>query len=98
MLLEPGTGRDSAAESRAVSLLEKALALDNSLAEAHYELGKFLLGRDKVNEALPHLEAAAKLDPENSKIHLALATAYRRVGRAEDAAQELQVFKKLQAQ
>jgi len=92
MLLER---RDS--ESHAVSLLEKALALDNALPDAHYELGKFLSGRDKVSEALPHLEVAAKLDPKNSKIHLALATAYRRMGRAENAAQELQLFKKLQA-
>jgi len=98
MLLEPGTRRDAAAESRAVSLLKKALELDNSLPEAHFVLGKFLLGQEKAAEALPHLEAAAKLDPRSSKIHLSLANAYRRLGRSEESASELQLFKKLEAQ
>ncbi|MBZ5593858.1 MAG: tetratricopeptide repeat protein [Acidobacteriia bacterium] len=98
MLLEPGTARDAAAESRAVTLLEKALALDNALPEAHYELGNALLERDKVNEALPQLEAAVKLDPRNSRMHLALANAYRRLGRNAEAASELELFKKLRRQ
>lgn len=98
MLLEPGTKRDAAAEPRAVALLEKALALDNALPEAHYELGKALLEKDKVEAALPQLKAAVKLDPRNSRMHLALANAYRRLGRNAEAASELELFKKLSRQ
>lgn len=98
MLLGPGARRDTAQESHAVSLLEKALALDNSLPEAHFELGRLMLERDRAIDALPHLEAAAKLDPRSSKIHLSLANAYRQLARHSEAASELQVFKKLEAQ
>lgn len=84
-------------EARAASLLEKALALDNQLAGAHYELGKYLLGKDKVQVALAHLEAAAKLDPRDSRTALALAGAYRRLGRNAEAAEELRRYKELEA-
>jgi len=56
------------------------------------------IGLEKAAEALPHLKAAAKLDPRSSKIHLSLANAYRRLGRNEESASELQLFKKLEAQ
>ena len=59
MLLEPGRPPDAVAETRAVMLLQKALALDHTLAESHYELGKWLLQNERLQEALPHLEAEA---------------------------------------
>src|SRR4029077_12261975 len=37
LLLDPGAQPDAVAEARAVRLLEKALVLEPSLAEAHYE-------------------------------------------------------------
>jgi len=98
LLLEPGAAGDAAAESRAVALLDKALALDSALPDAHYELGKALLERDRASEALPHLEAAVKLDPRNGRFHLALANAYRCLGRNAEAASELELFRKLTRQ
>jgi tetratricopeptide (TPR) repeat protein len=92
MLLDNGNE-----EARAVSLLDKALTLDNKLAVAHYELGKYLLGKDKVQPALAHLEAAAKLDPRDSRTVLALAGAYRQLGRNAEAAEQLRKFKELEA-
>ena len=83
--------------TRASSLLEKALALNNNLAGAHYELGKYLLGKDKLQPALTHLEAAAKLDPRNSRTALALAGAYRRSGRNAEAGEQLRRYKELEA-
>jgi Flp pilus assembly protein TadD len=100
MLLDNGSDNGSHAtsnEARAVSLLEKALALDNQLAGAHYELGKYLLGKDKVQLALVHLEAAAKLDPRDSRAALSLAGAYRRLGRNAEAGEQLRKFKELEA-
>lgn len=104
MLLDNGgdAGSDGGSQAanhatRAVSLLEKALALDNQLAGAHYELGKYLLGQDKVQPALAHLEAAAKLDPLDSRAFLALAAAYRQLGRNAKAGEQLRRFKELEA-
>ena len=84
-------------DARAASLIEKALALDNQLADAHYELGNYLLGKDKVQPAVAHLEAAAKLDPRDSRAALALAGAYRRLGRNAEAGEQLRKFKQLEA-
>ena len=91
MLAESGTRLDSA-----VTLFEKALEIDNALPEAHYHLGKLLLAKGKAQESLPHLEAAAKLDPKSSRIHLSLANAYRSLGRQDDAARELKLVRELQ--
>jgi Flp pilus assembly protein TadD len=75
---------DAGAELRAQTLFEKALALDDSLAGAHHDLGKLLLRNGKARHALPHLEAAARLDPSSSRFWLTLANAYKEVERDDD--------------
>ncbi len=97
VLLKLAETGDASAESRAVSLLEKAIALDTSLAAAHYELGNLHLKKGRNAEALRELERAASLDPENSKTHYALARVTRRLGRAEEASKELRIYQKLEA-
>jgi len=92
MLLDNGSQ-----EARAASLLEKALALDNHLAGAHYELGKYLLEKGRVQPALAHLQAASRLAPRDSRAALALAGAYRRLGRSVEAGEQLRRFKELEA-
>ena len=95
LLLDPGVPAAADAASRAKGLMEKALALDASLADVHYELGKLLLKQDKASEALPHLEAATKLDPGNRSAHLTLANAYRVLGLKADQAKELERYREL---
>ena len=90
-------GGDAAMESRAVSLLRRAIDLDGSLSEPHYQLGKLALRKGNAQEAVRQLEAAAKLDPADSKIHFSLARAYRLLGRANEAAKEVQIYKTLNA-
>jgi predicted Zn-dependent protease len=46
-------------------------------------LGRALLDLDRADEAIPHLEAAVKVDPA---LLLPLSRAYKAKGRAEDAA------------
>jgi tetratricopeptide (TPR) repeat protein len=82
-------------EPQAVPLLEKALALDGSLSEPHYQLGNLELSKGNLQKALQHLEPAVKLDPKKSKIHYALLRAYRRLGRKEEASRELQLYESL---
>ena len=84
-----------ASEAQAVRLLTKALALDNSLALPHFELGNLALSKGQLAQAVTHLEAATKLSPEDSRAHYALSRAYRRLGRVEDAERELATFQSL---
>jgi tetratricopeptide (TPR) repeat protein len=91
-----GTG-DASNDSLAIQLFEKAIALDNSLAEAHYGLGKLALREDRIRDALLELEAAVKLDPKSSKDHYGLAQVYRKLGRVSDAAREVDLFQTLKA-
>jgi len=84
-----------ASEAHAVSLLTKALALDEGLAVAHFELGNLALSKGQLAQAVTQLEAAAKLSPTDSRAHYALSRAYRRLGRVDDADRELKIFQSL---
>ncbi len=91
---------DEVAINRAATLLRKAVALDGSCPEAHYQLGLLNLKKSasgSLPQALEQLEEAARLGLNDSKIHYALATAYRRVRRETDASREMNVYEKLKA-
>lgn len=96
LLNAPGE-RDAAATARIRSLLKKSVELDDSEAEAHFQLGNLALQENKYDEALNELHTAAKLDPEVSKVHLLLARIYRRMGREEEAVKETQFHRTLKA-
>lgn len=95
LLLEPELRARPGSQTRARALLEKALALDGTLAEARYLLGKFLLEEGKADEALPHLQEAARRDPGAARLRFALAEAYRILGQRERQREQLEIFRKL---
>ena len=97
LLKEAETG-DNAAEAKAEGLLKSAVARDDTLADAHYELGELALRRDQAAKAVPHLRKAAKLAPASARIHFALSRAYRQLGRREEAAQEASLYDKLKGE
>ena len=86
-----------ASEAHAISLLSQALALDDSLPDPHFELGNLALSKGRLPQAVTELEAAARLRPEDSKVHYSLSLAYRRLGRREAAERELNTFQRLKA-
>ena len=88
---------DKNVEARAVDLMRTAMAMDGSLSQPRYYLGNLALQRGKASEALQYLEAAARLDQKNSKIHYALSRAYRRLGRGEEAAKEQRLYQESKA-
>jgi predicted Zn-dependent protease len=49
-------------------------------------LGRFFLTEGRLDEAVPQLEAAHKLDPQSRSYGRTLAEAYEKVGRSADAA------------
>jgi tetratricopeptide (TPR) repeat protein len=98
VLLKAADAGDATAESRALSLLETAIGLDNSLAESHYQLGNRALAKGQAKRALQYLERATKLDPQSAKVHYALARTYRRLGREDEALRELDIHEKLKVE
>jgi Flp pilus assembly protein TadD len=52
---------------------------------------------DSLRQALEQLETAARLGLNESKLHYALARVYRRLGRENEAAREMQTYQELKA-
>lgn len=72
----------------AIAHFSRATKLDAAFADAYIGLGRALMGTNKAAEAVPPLETAARLQPDNPVVHFQLATAYRRAGRKADADRE----------
>jgi len=99
MLLIPWvTEGNPGSEPKAETLLEKAISLDPSLAEPHYQLGNLALQKGNTEGAMKHLKQAAQLDPTGSKTHFALERLYRKLGQMEEVAREHGLFEKLKAE
>lgn len=58
-------------------------------------LGRSLVKLGELKEGTAHLERALQSDPENLEVHIALAEAYSRSGRSEDAQRERSTSLKL---
>jgi tetratricopeptide (TPR) repeat protein len=75
---------------------EKAVELEPQSFPAHAVLGRiFAEGDIDAERGVKELEEARKLAPTSPQVRIALATAYGKVGRKEDAARERQEFLKL---
>ena len=80
----------------ALPLAEKAVQLAPKLYAARNVLGRVLLELGQVDRSIKELEEGVRLAPSSPEMHFALARAYTRAGRKEDAARERETFKKLQ--
>ena len=77
---------------------EKSVQLAPNMFPARNALGRILLETGDVPRATKELEEGVKLAPESPEMHFALARAYARAGRKEDAARERALFTKLDQQ
>jgi tetratricopeptide (TPR) repeat protein len=82
----------------ALPLAEKAAQLEPKSIPARNVLGRVLLELGQVERSIKELEAGVRLGPESPEMHYALARAYARVGRKEDAARERETFQRLEKQ
>ena len=96
-LLDSAT--DNSMLSHAGVLLQKAVQLDSSRPEPHYQLGLLELKKnaadvssDSLRQALIQLQTAVRLGLNENRVHYALARVYRRLGREDEAAKEMQVY------
>ncbi len=74
-------------------MLQSVIEAHPEHAQAQYQMGKVLLDQGQMDEAVQHLEAAAKLDPGKDYIHYQLQTVYRKIGRKDDADRELALYR-----
>ncbi len=74
----------------------KVIELESKMAEAHYSLG-LLLAEDeqRLEEAADYLATAARLAPDNPRIHYNHGLAMQRLGRAAEAEKSLRAAHKL---
>jgi tetratricopeptide (TPR) repeat protein len=92
-LLERKTGIDEA-----LSLLREAISTRYDYADARYQLGKAMIEKSELNEAIYQLETAANIEPKKDYIHYQLSIAYRRSSRMADADRELKLYSELKAE
>ena len=80
------------------SLLKRAISLDDSLAEAHVQLGDLYADQHRYSDSIPQYERALELNPDLSDAHYRLGTDYVHVGKKENAEKEFAVYQKLRAE
>lgn len=80
------------------ALLQKSIALDGTVADAHLQLGILYATQHEYPKALPEYMRALQLEPNQPDVHFRLGQYYVRVGEKDRAQQEFDTYKKLHAQ
>ncbi len=81
----------------AMTLLKEAVDLRYDYADARYQLGKALIEKGNLDEAVDQLETAARFEPKKDYIHYQLSIAYRRASRPADSDRELKLYRELKS-
>jgi Flp pilus assembly protein TadD len=84
---------DADAARRAAPMLLSALALNDQLAESHYQLGMLALAQGDAPAALARFERAAQSGLDDARLHYGAARALRRLGRLEEAEARMASFR-----
>jgi len=79
----------------AIQHFSRAAKLDAGFGDAFLGLGSSLMSQRKFSEAVPPLETAVKLEPQNPVAHYNLAMAYARSGRKEAADKEFALHREM---
>ena len=86
---------ESATLAKAQSLLEIAVRLNPALAAAHLQLGILFSDRHDLPAAIGAYQRAIAADPGLEQAHYRLAQAYRQIGEAQKAQEEIATFQRL---
>jgi tetratricopeptide (TPR) repeat protein len=79
----------------AIKHFSRAAELDAGFGDAFLGWGSALLSAKRFSEAIPPLETAVKLEPQNPGAHYNLATALTRAGRKRDADKEFAIHRQM---
>lgn len=92
------TGDSAVDLSTVESLLKKSILLDDSLADAHVQLGDFYADQHQYEQSIPQYARALALDSSLSDAHYRLGMDYVHVGKRDLAQKELAIYQKLRAE
>jgi tetratricopeptide (TPR) repeat protein len=81
--------------AEAQKLFEQALTVHNDFEEAHLGLASVLRSQGMHQEALPHLQKAISLNPQNEVSWYQLAQVERSLGNVAEQQRALAVFRRL---
>jgi len=76
----------------AIEKLQKAVALNPTFAEAHYELGKAEVQAGRPEEAIPELKKSLELNPSLAQSHYQLGLIYKKLGDQPRSAEQFRLF------
>ena len=79
----------------AIKHFSRAAELDAGFGDAFLGWGSALLSAKRFSEAIPPLQTAVRLEPQNPGAHYSLATALTRVGRKQDADKEFAIHRQM---
>jgi tetratricopeptide (TPR) repeat protein len=80
------------------SLLQKSVALDPTLPEAHLQLGNLYADQHEYAKSVPEYVRALELDPNLSDAHYRLGQDYIHIGQKDRAQGEFDIYQRLRAQ
>jgi tetratricopeptide (TPR) repeat protein len=90
---------DSSVDLQAVeTLLQKSIALDGKLPEAHMQLGNFYADQHEYAKSIPEYLRALQLNPNLPDAHYRLGTDYIHAGQRDEAQKEFAIYQKLRTQ
>jgi tetratricopeptide (TPR) repeat protein len=81
---------------RALSCFQRGLNLDPNNAMISFHLGGTLVKRGNIDEGIPYLKETIRIQPEIFDAHKFLAYAYKAKGQFREAADELNLYLRLQ--
>lgn len=79
-------------------LLKKAIALDDTLAQAHFQLGNLYADQHQYERSLPEYLRVIQLEPNLADAHYRLGTDYTRLGQKDRAQAEYSLYQKLRSE
>jgi len=90
---------ESSADRDAIqALLQKSVALDGSLADAHVQLGNLYADAHEYEKSIPEYSRALELNPDLPDAHYRLGQDYVHTGKKDQAQKEFDVYQRLRAQ
>ena len=90
---------DSSVDLQAVeTLLQKSIALDGKLPEAHMQLGNLYADQHEYAKSIPEYARALELNPNLPDAHYRLGTDYIHAGQRDEAQKEFAIYQKLRTQ
>lgn len=93
-----GLARGSPEEKEAIGSLEKSVRLNPDFPDSRRALGRILLRRGDVDDAIAELQKALELDPTDLSPCYPLASAYHKKGDSQRAAELMAKFEKFRAE